>query len=121
MDYYKRTGIYPIMHLVVIKESILAEHPWVAQNLYEALCESKDIAIENLESTGALGATLPWLIHEIEFSKQVLGEDYWSYGVEANRTTIEALTQYSFEQGLAERKLSVEELFVESTLDVAKV
>jgi 4,5-dihydroxyphthalate decarboxylase len=51
----------------------------------------------------------------------VLGEDYWSYGVEANRTTIEALTQYSFEQGLAERKLSVEELFVESTLDVAKV
>ena len=117
VDYYKRTGIYPIMHLVVIKESILEKHPWVAQNLYEALCESKDIAIETLESTGALGATLPWLIHEIEFSKQVLGEDYWSYGVEANRTTIEALTQYSFEQGLSERKLSVEELFVEATLE----
>ena len=121
MDYYRRTGVYPIMHLVVIKESILENDPWVAQNLYEALCHSKELAIENLESTAALGATLPWLIHELEVSKQVLGEDYWSYGVEPNRTTIEALTQYSFEQGLSEHKLSVDELFVESTLDVAKV
>ncbi len=120
-DYYKRTGIYPIMHLVVIKESILEEHPWAAKSLYDACCESKAFAIENLESTGALGATLPWLIDEIEATKQILGEDYWSYGVEANRTTIETLAQYSFEQGLSERKLKVEELFVESTLEVSKV
>ncbi|MFQ5916051.1 MAG: ABC transporter substrate-binding protein, partial [Nitrospinota bacterium] len=91
VDYYKRTGIYPIMHLVAIKESILKEHPWAAKSLFDAFCESKELALKNLESTGALAATLPWLIHEIEFSKQALGEDYWSYGVEANRTTIETL------------------------------
>ncbi|MFQ5691688.1 MAG: ABC transporter substrate-binding protein [Nitrospinota bacterium] len=121
MDYYRRTGIYPIMHLVVIKESILKEHPWVAQSLYAACCRSKDLAVQRLTSTAALGATLPWLVHEIEETRRVLGEDYWSYGVEANRKTIETLAQYSFEQGLSERKLSVEELFAESTLDVSKV
>lgn len=117
IEFYKRTGIYPIMHLVVIKESILKNDPWVAQNLYEALCNSKDMAIKNLEGTAALGATLPWLIHELEVTKQVLGEDYWSYGVESNRSTIDALAQYSFEQGLSESRLSVDELFVESTLE----
>ncbi|MBI2880131.1 MAG: ABC transporter substrate-binding protein [Candidatus Tectomicrobia bacterium] len=121
MDYYKRTGIYPIMHLVVIKESILKEHPWVAENLYDAFCKSKDLAIKNLESTGALGATLPWLIYELEETRKVLGKDYWSYGVEANRKIIETLAQYSYEQGLSERRLTVEDLFVGSTLQTSKV
>jgi 4,5-dihydroxyphthalate decarboxylase len=122
IDYYRRTGCFPIMHLVVIKESVLKKHPWAAQNLYAAFCEAKNHCMEILEYTGVPGASLPWVISEIEDCKKILGEDYWAYGVEANRTTIETFTQYSFEQGLSERKLAPEEVFAKSTLlDVAMV
>lgn len=118
IDYYKRTGCFPIMHVVAIKESILKEHPWAARNLYTAFCAAKDHCIQNLSGTGALGATLPWLLDEMEVSKRILGEDYWSYGVKSNRKTLETLIQYSYEQGLLERSLTVEEVFAQSTMDV---
>lgn len=121
IDYYKRTGCFPIMHLVVIKESLLQEHSWIAKNLYDAFCKAKDHCIKILEHTGAPGAALPWIIDDLEATRKVLGKDHWSYGVEANRTTIETLIQYSWKQGLSERKLTLEEVFAESTFEVSKV
>jgi 4,5-dihydroxyphthalate decarboxylase len=118
MDYYRRTKVFPIMHTIVIKREIYEDNPWLAQNLYRAFLESKRISQEaNKYATGALNYTLPWLIAERESTVAVMGEDFWPYGVEANRPTLEAATRYSFEQGLAKKQFSIEELFAPNTLN----
>ena len=119
MDYYRRTQVFPIMHTVVIKREIYEANPWVAQNLYKAFLEAKKMSHEaNKYATGALNYSLPWLIAERESTVAVMGEDFWPYGVEANRPTLEAATRYSFEQGLSKKEFSIEELFAPGTLRV---
>ena len=110
-DYYRRTGIFPIMHTVVIREDVHREHPWVATSLYEAFSQAKDLAIGGLYDTDALALTLPFLIDHLEESRRIFGSDYWSYGVESNRPALEGLSQYVVDQGLAPRVVSTEELF----------
>lgn len=114
IDYYERTGLFPIMHTVLLHEDVYEAQPWVANAVYDALVAAKDLAIERLYNTDALAATLPFLIDHVEEAREVFGEDYWAYGFEPNRDTVEALTQYSYEQGLSERKVEPAELFVES-------
>ncbi len=121
MDYYRRTGVFPIMHTVVIKEEIVREHPWITQNLFKAFCEAKTMAEAWLRDTQAIRYTLPWLLTEIEEEEAVLGKDLWPYGVEENRKTLEALLRFSMEQGLAEREVLVEELFPPNTREAFKV
>jgi 4,5-dihydroxyphthalate decarboxylase len=117
MDYYRRTKVFPIMHTVVIKREIYEANPWVAQNLYKAFLEAKKMSQEaNKYATGALNYSLPWLIAERESTVAIMGEDFWPYGIEANRPTLEAATRYSFEQGLSKKKFSIEELFAPSTM-----
>ncbi|TBL81228.1 ABC transporter substrate-binding protein [Paenibacillus thalictri] len=115
--YFQKTGIFPIMHVVAIRNEILEQHPWVAQNLYHAFVEAKNKVYEGFNQTAALKVTLPWLVSEIEQTKKLMGEDFWPYGLKENRATLEALTNYSYEQGLIKSKLSVEDLFVKSTLE----
>lgn len=117
MEYYKKTGIVPIMHTVAIKREIYQKHPWVAQSLYKAFCQSKDICSAQLyEGSGRY--TMLWWLPEIEEEMKFFGGEIWPYGVERNRACLEALTQYSFEQGLTHKKFSVEELFAPETIDV---
>ena len=110
-DYYRRTGIFPIMHTVVIREDVHREHPWVAASLYDAFSQAKDLAVGGLYDTDALALTLPFLIDHLEESRRIFGSDYWSYGVESNRPALEGLSQYVVDQGLAPRVVSMEELF----------
>lgn len=114
IDYHDRTGIFPIMHTVCLHEDIYEAHPWVANAVYSALVESKTLAVRRLYNTDALAVTLPFLIDHIEEARQVFGSDYWPYGFEPNYETIDTLTQYSAEQGLSERKVEPEELFVDA-------
>lgn len=117
MESYRRTKIFPIMHTIVIKREIYDANPWVAQSLYKAFSEAKKISLDNNKfSTGALNYTLPWAIAERESTVSVMGEDFWPYGAEANRPTLEAVTRYSHEQGLSRKKFSIEEIFAPSTL-----
>jgi 4,5-dihydroxyphthalate decarboxylase len=111
-DYFRRTGIFPIMHTVALRADVHAEHPWVAESLYKAFCDARDMAVDGLYDTDALRVAIPWLIDHIEESRSVLGEDFFSYGVEPNRATLAALGQYMYEQGLAPRIVSPDELFV---------
>jgi 4,5-dihydroxyphthalate decarboxylase len=111
-DYFRRTRIYPIMHTVVIRADVHRDHPWVARSLYRAFCEARDLAIGGLYDTDALRVGLPWLIDHIEESRRVLGADFFSYGLEPNRATLAALAGYMFEQKLAPRVVTPEELFV---------
>ncbi len=111
-DYYRRTGIFPIMHTVVIRKDVHQEHPWVAESLYQAFCQAKDLAIQGLYDTDALQLSLPFLIDHLEEAWSVFGADYWAYGLEPNLPALEAVTQYVVDQGLATRVVSVEELFL---------
>ncbi len=110
-DYYRRTRIFPIMHTVVIREDVYQEHPWVARSIYKAFCQARDLAVNSLYDTDALRLSLPWLIDHVEETWRVFGKDFWAYGLEPNRPTLEAIGQYVFEQGLAPRLVSPDELF----------
>ena len=97
-DYYRRTRIFPIMHLIVIRRDVHEAHPFVAASLYRALCESKDRALALMRERGALRYMLPWLPADMDEIDEVFGGDPWPYGIEANRPTLEALVQYMVEQ-----------------------
>lgn len=121
MDYFKRTKLFPIMHTVAIKQEVYDASPWVAQSLYKAFCEAKQLSHEFLTKLSHLRYMLPWLIPDYNQTIAVMGEDYWPYGVEANRVALEAITQYSYEQGLSSHKFALEELFASSTYEEFKV
>jgi 4,5-dihydroxyphthalate decarboxylase len=110
-DYYRRTGIFPIMHTVVLREDVYKAHPWAAKSIYQAFRAAKDLAIEGLYDTDALQLALPWLLDYVEESWRVFGKDFWSYGLEPNRPTLAAIGRYVHEQGLSPRVVSPDELF----------
>ncbi len=119
--YYKKTGMFPIMHLVGIKREFVERHPWLPASLYKAFVEAKAYAMREVREINALPVTLPWLVAEAEETAQLMGEDFWRYGAKENAKEIEALTRYSYEQGLVKRKLSMEDLFATSTIDVSRI
>ena len=116
-DYFKKTGIYPIMHLVVLRHDVYERAPWVAQELLKAFEESKRAWFSAMVRYGPMESSLPWFALEAERTIGELGADYWPYGLEKNRPTLEAAARYSLEQGLSARPVSVQEMFVESTWD----
>jgi 4,5-dihydroxyphthalate decarboxylase len=111
-DYFRRTGIFPIMHLVVIRRDIYERHPFVATSLYNALNGSKQKAAEKMRYLGVLRYMLPWMAAEIEELDAVFGGDPWPYGIEPNRPTLEALVQYLVDQSLLAHPIPIEQLFV---------
>jgi 4,5-dihydroxyphthalate decarboxylase len=111
-DYYRRTKIFPIMHLIAIRRDLYEAHPFVAQSLYDALCESKDRALAQMKERGALRYMLPWLPADMDEIDEVFGGDPWPYGVEANRPTLEALVQHMVEQHFIAKPIPIEDLFV---------
>jgi 4,5-dihydroxyphthalate decarboxylase len=121
MDYYRRTKIFPIMHVLVIRRDVYERHPWVARSLFKAFCDAKDRAIQAMHITNTLACTLPWQFAEIEILKQLFGSDWWPYGLEPNRHVLETLIRYMGEQGLLDRTLNVEELFAPSTAGEFKI
>jgi 4,5-dihydroxyphthalate decarboxylase len=116
-EYARRTGIFPIMHTVVIRRELHEREPWLARSLTKAFAESLRVAEDDLRHRSALKSMLPWLAEHLAETKDALGDDYWAYGLEANRNTLETLIRYSFEQGLAKRRYDVGEIFVPSASD----
>ncbi|HUZ75442.1 MAG TPA: ABC transporter substrate-binding protein [Stellaceae bacterium] len=116
LDYYRRTRIYPIMHTVVIRRDVHERHPWVALSLYKALVAAKERCYRLLQETGSPKASFAWLQPLIEEEQAIIGPDWYPYGIEQSRPSLEALLQYTHEQGLCDRRLRLEELFAPSTL-----
>ncbi len=111
-DYYKRTGIYPIMHLVAIKKDIYERYPFVASSLYDAFVESKKIALKHMFNLRALRYMTPFLMRDIDEIHEIFNGDPWPYGVEKNRKTLEALVTYLVDQHLIAAPVKVDDLFV---------
>jgi 4,5-dihydroxyphthalate decarboxylase len=110
-DYYSRTGVFPVMHLVALRREYYEANRFAASSLFNALNDSKELARTRMESLGALRYMLPWLGQDLDEIKETFGGDCWPYGVEENRKTLEALVQYLHEQHMIERIVPIEELF----------
>ncbi len=113
--YFRRTGIFPIMHLIGVRRTLAERHPWLAAAVLKAFDEAKSLALEALSDTSAAKVTLPFVEEQLRSARALLGQDFWPYGVERNRNTLETFLRHHHEQGLSARKLSVEELFHPAT------
>ena len=120
-SYYRRSKIFPIMHAVGIRRDILEKYPWLAASVFKAYAEAKAIAEADLSETTALKIGLPWVTAEYENTLEVMGPDFWSYGIENNRHALETMARYSFEQGLATRIVGVDEMFANGNLSGTRV
>ena len=111
-DYFRKTGIFPIMHTLALRADTYKAHPWIAKSLYDAFEKARALALDELYDTDALRLGLPWLLEHVEELWSVFGDNWWSYGVEANRATLAALGQYVFEQGISPRVVTPEDMYV---------
>jgi 4,5-dihydroxyphthalate decarboxylase len=120
-DYFRRTGIFPIMHTVVIRREIYEKNRWVAQSLYKAFCQAQQETYQDLYETAALKAMLPWLTAHVEEARREMGDDFWPYGYEKNEATLSTFLRYSYEQGLSKHLLTPSQLFAPETLESFKI
>ncbi|MCP3656970.1 MAG: ABC transporter substrate-binding protein [Herbaspirillum sp.] len=120
-EYYQRTGVFPIMHVVGVRKELAAEHPWLPGAVMKAFEQSKKAALDKLADTSATKVTLPFVEEQLKAARDLMGSDYWSYGVEPARQTLETFVQAHHAQGLSPRQLSVDELFHPATYESYKI
>ena len=116
-QYYKDTGLFPIMHVVAVRADAAKEKPWLPTAALQMYSEAKQIAYANLGTTTVLRTSLPWAMDEYEETTKLMGDDYWRYGIEANRKELELVMRYTYEQGLVKRQMAFEPLFDPSMLE----
>lgn len=119
--YFKKTGIFPIMHLLAIRKSLVQDLPWLPASLFKAYETAKDMAIDRLLEENEPMVVYPWIDGAVREAQALMGKDIWPYGVEKNRKAIETFLRYHYEQGLAERQLSIDEIFAPSTMITSKI
>ena len=119
-EYFTRTGIFPIMHTIVVRKDVLANYPELARTLYQAFVDAKKAAVKNYQHRrifNNMDIMFPWFSHLIEEDRTILGEDWWPYGIAANRKTLETVLRYHFEQGITGRLYTISDLFAADLLD----
>jgi len=116
-EYFARTRIHPIMHAVAIRNDLVDANPWLLEAVFKAYSEAKTEVYQYLLNSAWYQGCLPWIEREIGLTQELMGENFYSYGIEGNRAALDALFRYSHEQGLVSRELTVEELFHPSTLE----
>jgi 4,5-dihydroxyphthalate decarboxylase len=110
-EYYQKTGIFPIMHTLVLQEQVYQEHPWIAESLFKAFEEAKAWGMQQMRFSGTIRYMLPWLFADIQELDELFHGDPWRYGLEENRTTLETLVQYLFDQRFLRERVAIEEMF----------
>jgi 4,5-dihydroxyphthalate decarboxylase len=120
-DYWRATGIFPIMHCIAIKTAVLEAHPWIAMNLLTAFEEAKRRSVARAFEATASRFPIPWSFERAREAAPLFGSDYWPYGIEANRVTLEAFLTYAHEQGVCHRLLTPEEIFPKEVASAFKV
>lgn len=120
-EYYLRTKIFPIMHVIVIRREVYEQNRWIAQSLLKAFLAAQRDIYDDLHETAALKFMLPWLLPHVEETEKLMGRDFWPYGLEPNEHTLSTFLRYSFEQGLSKRQLTPRELFAPESLESFKI
>jgi len=109
--YFKKTGIFPIMHVIALKRDVYDRNPWIARNLFNAFEQAKDRSVARVLDSTAARVPIPWGFCHAEDARKLFGHDFWPYGLEPNRTTLEAFLRFAHEQGVCHRLVKPEELF----------
>jgi 4,5-dihydroxyphthalate decarboxylase len=120
-DYYRRTGLFPIMHVIAIRRPVYEANRWIARSLYKAFCEAQAVTYAALSVTSAMTTMLPWQVAAVEEARGLLGDEWWPYGLARNRAVLDTFLRYHHDQGLSPRRLQPEELFAPETLDAFKI
>lgn len=113
VNYFRRTGIHPIMHVLVMRRDLAMAYPWLPSEIYRAYCDAKSAAVAELEGLSTLPVTLPWAAAELHRTKALMGADYWPYGLQSSKTTVDTFLRYLCEQGLIGSAPRAEELFID--------
>jgi 4,5-dihydroxyphthalate decarboxylase len=116
-EYFRRTRIFPIMHVIVIRRDVYERDRWIAASLFAAFEAARRLALRDIDETASPRCMLPWLSHEVARTRQIMGEDYWRYGLDPQDPALDTLLRYSFEQGLASRRWRPAELFAPEACD----
>ncbi len=119
--YWRETGIFPMMHTIALRQDMVAQYPWIGPNLFRAFEEAKKRSITRALDGNICRFPIPWTFDYAEKSRRMFGEDFWPYGLEPNRKALEAFVQYCYEQGVAHRKLAIEELYPESVRSLFEI
>ena len=119
--YYRATGVFPIMHVLALRGELFRAHPWLATNLYKACIASKEASMERLADITAAHAPMAWLAEYAERMRALFGRDFWPYGIEPNRTTIETFLRWAHEQGVCAKRLTPEDIFPREVQSSVKV
>jgi 4,5-dihydroxyphthalate decarboxylase len=120
-EFYRRTKIFPIMHLLGVRRTLAEQHPWLPAAALKAFEQSKAIALARLRDTSATKVTLPFVEEQMRAARALMGEDYWPYGFDANKAVLEKFLHHHHAQGLSPRLLKAEELFHPTTLESHKI
>jgi len=115
--YWRDTGIFPIMHVVALRRETYRENRWIAMNLYQAFREAQNLCYAGLKETAALKGMLPWFNANVEEAFDLMGDDFWPYGLDKNRTTLETFLRYHHEQGLSPEPVGIDDMFAPETLE----
>jgi 4,5-dihydroxyphthalate decarboxylase len=121
VDYWKKTRIFPIMHVLALRRDVYEKNRWVAMNLFQAFQEAKRRSTARVSEFGLSHLPLPWIPDHVRQWREIAGDDFWPYGVEPNRPTLEAFLQYGYEQGVCKKRIKVEDLFAPETLQSFKI
>ena len=116
-EYYERTKIFPIMHVIAIRRDVYEQHRWIAQSLFKGFVEAQRMAYRDLHETAALKTMLPWLIRHVAETEKLMGTDFWQYGYRPNVENLKPFLRYHHEQGLSRRLVTPEEMFAPETLE----
>lgn len=120
-DYFRRTRIFPIMHVLGVRRELAHRHPWLPMALYKAFAAAKELALARLTDTSATKVTLPFVEEQLRAARDLMGTDFWSYGAAANHHVLDKFLHHHHAQGLSGRRVQVEELFHPSTLESFKI
>jgi 4,5-dihydroxyphthalate decarboxylase len=120
-EYFRASGHFPIMHILGVRRTLVMQHPWLPAAVLKAFTQAKAIGLARLADTSASKVTLPFMEERVKAARDLMGEDYWSYGIPANRKTLEYFLAQHHKQGLSARLVSVEELFHPTTFEAYKV
>lgn len=120
-DFYKRTGVFPIMHTVAIRKKTAEKHPWLPKAVFEAYSKAKQIDYEYMRNLGWVMDSLPWYGQEFNETRELMGENFYPYGLKASASSFETAIRYLHDQGLSKRKVSLEEMFEKSTINLEEI
>jgi len=118
--YFSKTRIFPIMHAVAIKKTLMKRNPWLIEAVFKAYSQSKQKAYDYMAKAAWFKDSLPWFGQEFDETRALMGDNYYSYGIESNRNTLKALFRYSYQQGLCNRELTIEELFESESIELTE-